>query len=112
MRLQPGPARATAQLLCDHDARHRRPLERWLLQPLDALWQLLGSRLLLSAALYVCLAPLVELAFYLNVRRFIRVRSRQPHRTRSSAADNAEVRAFWMHLLSEESPERLDDMIR
>jgi hypothetical protein len=83
-----------------------------LLECVDWWWEALATRFWLAVLLYACSAPLMELAFYLNVRRFIRMRSLEPHRTRSSDADYAEVYAFWMHLLTEESGDRIDDMIR
>lgn len=89
-----------------------RSLSEVLLECVDWWWEALATRLWLAALLYACSAPLMELAFYLNVRRFIRVRSLEPHRTRSSDTDYAEVYAFWMHLLTEESADRIDDMIR
>jgi hypothetical protein len=90
----------------------RRSFSEALLQCLDWWWEALASQFWLAALLYACSAPLMELAFYLHVRRFIRVRSLEPHRTRSSAADCAEVYAFWTHTIAHESPERVDDLIR
>lgn len=82
-----------------------------VLRRVDALWEALATRFWLSFCIYLVLAPVVELAFHLNVRRFLHGRSRQPHRTRSDVKDNDEVFTFWIHLLSEESVERIDDMV-
>lgn len=78
---------------------------------MDAAWEALGTRLWLALPLYLLIAPLIELLFYFNVCRFLRVRSAEPHRTRE-ASDSAEVLFFWLHLLKLEPPERVDDMVR
>ena len=77
----------------------------------DAAWEALGTRLWLALPLYLLTAPLIELLFYFNVCRFLRVRSAEPHRTRE-ASDSAEVVYLLLHLLKLEPPERVDDMVR
>lgn len=78
---------------------------------MDAAWEALGTRLWLALPLYLLIAPLIEILFYFNVRRFLRVRSAEPHRTRE-ASDSAEALFCLLHMLKLEPPERVDDMVR
>ena len=72
----------------------------------DAVWHALSERVWLSIVLYVLCCPFIEIAFWFSTQRFLRVRSGEPHRTRT-ATDTDEVRVFWTNVLERYTSEEV-----